>query len=304
MGDNRTHSADSRSRCTNLPGDAQRGLLCTGDPEAGTVPVGNVIGKARFIAWPPSRWGGVQQHQPADGIGRLGVPALPASWPQNSDPQVRPAHPGDLRCTATASARSPVSMRSVAVPAPVRWWWPSCVLGPNRLTSLAALDDSKKLNRSRAGAAVPADPPVCAGLSRGFHPVGRSGPPRCASRQHRGHAPRRGRTAAAARVRALRRLPGTGAADAVTAGDRRRCRGRVYRRAASVLAKVSRDRLMVRDGDRTPRIRLCRAQGLQHAGAHGRAGRLGARAASTATRLRMCGGLRDRCDAVADGRGE
>ncbi|KRD18195.1 S26 family signal peptidase [Mycobacterium sp. Root265] len=64
MGDNRTHSADSRSRCTNLPGDAQRGLLCTGDPEAGTVPVDNVIGKARFIAWPPSRWGGVSSTNP------------------------------------------------------------------------------------------------------------------------------------------------------------------------------------------------------------------------------------------------
>ncbi len=64
MGDNRTHSADSRSRCTNQPGDAQRGLLCTGDPEAGTVPVDNVIGKARFIAWPPSRWGGVSSVNP------------------------------------------------------------------------------------------------------------------------------------------------------------------------------------------------------------------------------------------------
>ena len=41
-----------------MPADAQRGLLCTGDPTAGTVPVDNVIGKARFIAWPPSRWGG------------------------------------------------------------------------------------------------------------------------------------------------------------------------------------------------------------------------------------------------------
>ncbi|KUI26892.1 signal peptidase I [Mycobacterium sp. GA-2829] len=64
MGDNRTHSADSRAHCTNLPGDAQRGLLCTGDPEAGTIPVDNVIGKARFIAWPPSRWGGVSSVNP------------------------------------------------------------------------------------------------------------------------------------------------------------------------------------------------------------------------------------------------
>lgn len=64
MGDNRTHSADSRAHCTNLPADAQRGLLCTGDPTAGTVPVDNVIGKARFIAWPPSRWGGISSVNP------------------------------------------------------------------------------------------------------------------------------------------------------------------------------------------------------------------------------------------------
>lgn len=64
MGDNRTHSADSRAHCTNTPTDAQRGLLCTGDPMAGTVPVDNVIGKARFIAWPPSRWGGVGSVNP------------------------------------------------------------------------------------------------------------------------------------------------------------------------------------------------------------------------------------------------
>ena len=64
MGDNRTHSADSRAHCANLPADAQRGLLCTGDPMEGTVPVHNVIGKAQFIAWPPSRWGGVDSVNP------------------------------------------------------------------------------------------------------------------------------------------------------------------------------------------------------------------------------------------------
>ena len=59
MGDNRTHSADSRAHCTSLPADLQKGVLCTGDPTSGTIPIDNVIGKARFIAWPPSRWGGV-----------------------------------------------------------------------------------------------------------------------------------------------------------------------------------------------------------------------------------------------------
>jgi signal peptidase I len=64
MGDNRTHSADSRFHCTNTPADAQRGVMCTGDPEAGTVPIANVIGKAQFIAWPPGRWGGVDSVNP------------------------------------------------------------------------------------------------------------------------------------------------------------------------------------------------------------------------------------------------
>ena len=40
---------------------------CTGDPNSGTVPVGNVIGKARFIVWPPSRWGGVGSVNPQQG---------------------------------------------------------------------------------------------------------------------------------------------------------------------------------------------------------------------------------------------
>ena len=44
MGDNRTHSADSRMHCTNMPTDIQRGLSCT-DPIAGTIPVDNVVGE-------------------------------------------------------------------------------------------------------------------------------------------------------------------------------------------------------------------------------------------------------------------
>jgi signal peptidase I len=49
MGDNRTHSADSRARCGNTPAEAKRGLLCTGDPMPGTVPIDNVIGKVRLV---------------------------------------------------------------------------------------------------------------------------------------------------------------------------------------------------------------------------------------------------------------
>jgi signal peptidase I len=64
MGDNRTHSADSRAHCIDNPADFQNGVKCTGDPMAGTIPLDNVIGKARFIAWPPSRWGGVGSVNP------------------------------------------------------------------------------------------------------------------------------------------------------------------------------------------------------------------------------------------------
>ena len=68
MGDNRTHSADSRAHCApNAAGDVQEGSICTGDPNAGTVPVDNVIGKARFIAWPPGRWGVVHAVNPQQG---------------------------------------------------------------------------------------------------------------------------------------------------------------------------------------------------------------------------------------------
>jgi signal peptidase I len=48
MGDNRTHSADSRAHCTSTPADALKGVLCTGDPMSGTIPVDNVIGKVRL----------------------------------------------------------------------------------------------------------------------------------------------------------------------------------------------------------------------------------------------------------------
>jgi signal peptidase I len=44
MGDNRTHSADSRVYCAHVQAHVERGVLCTGDPAAGTVPVDDVIG--------------------------------------------------------------------------------------------------------------------------------------------------------------------------------------------------------------------------------------------------------------------
>jgi signal peptidase I len=83
MGDNRNNSSDSRRHVD--------------DGSSGTIPVGNVIGKARVIVLPPSRWGGIDDHnpqitalggtagRPADG-GYLGAVLPPAvglllTWP-------------------------------------------------------------------------------------------------------------------------------------------------------------------------------------------------------------------------------
>ncbi|WP_285487274.1 signal peptidase I [Amycolatopsis taiwanensis] len=53
MGDNRNNSCDSR---------------CQGDGGSnGVVPVSDIIGKARFIVLPPSRWGGVSDINPQTG---------------------------------------------------------------------------------------------------------------------------------------------------------------------------------------------------------------------------------------------
>ncbi|OLF08447.1 signal peptidase I [Actinophytocola xinjiangensis] len=78
MGDNRSDSCDSRCQ--------------GGGGVRGVVPVDDVIGKARYIVLPPSRWQGVGDHNPQGGIPlALGAPAwqeglpaavgLLAAWP-------------------------------------------------------------------------------------------------------------------------------------------------------------------------------------------------------------------------------
>jgi signal peptidase I len=78
MGDNRSDSCDSRCQ--------------GGGGIRGVVPIDNVIGKARFIVLPPSRWQGVGDHNPQGGIPlaldapawQQGLPAgigLVAAWP-------------------------------------------------------------------------------------------------------------------------------------------------------------------------------------------------------------------------------
>ena len=78
MGDNRSDSCDSRCQ--------------GGGGIRGVVPIDNVIGKARYIVLPPSRWRGVGDHNPQAGIPMaIGAPAwqqglpaavgLLAAWP-------------------------------------------------------------------------------------------------------------------------------------------------------------------------------------------------------------------------------
>ncbi|MGQ0841683.1 signal peptidase I [Actinokineospora sp.] len=76
MGDNRANSSDSRFQ--------------GGGGVRGVVPLGKVIGKARYIVLPPSRWRGVGDHDPqqtpdlAAAAWQQGIPAgigLAAAWP-------------------------------------------------------------------------------------------------------------------------------------------------------------------------------------------------------------------------------
>ncbi|WP_375486521.1 signal peptidase I [uncultured Jatrophihabitans sp.] len=76
MGDHRTDSADSRYHCS---ADGQSGtsddLNC--DATESTVPVGNVIGKAFVIAWPPSRWRTLGTPSDFTSAAQAAGPALP-----------------------------------------------------------------------------------------------------------------------------------------------------------------------------------------------------------------------------------
>ena len=74
MGDNRNNSSDSRRHVD--------------DSTSGTIPLPNVIGKARAIVLPPSRWGGISDHNPQ--AVALGAPAVPTG---PAVPAARPAAP-------------------------------------------------------------------------------------------------------------------------------------------------------------------------------------------------------------------
>jgi signal peptidase I len=72
MGDNRNDSCDSR--CQGGGKDVNGGL-------DGVVPVDNVIGKARVIVLPPSRWRGIGDHDPQAQAVAIGAPAWQQGLP-------------------------------------------------------------------------------------------------------------------------------------------------------------------------------------------------------------------------------
>ncbi|MEO6087034.1 MAG: signal peptidase I [Umezawaea sp.] len=67
LGDNRNDSCDSR---------------CQGDGrEGGLVPIENVVGKARAVVLPPSRWQGVTDHNPQGQVVAMGAPGWQGALP-------------------------------------------------------------------------------------------------------------------------------------------------------------------------------------------------------------------------------
>ncbi len=126
MGDNRTHSADSRAHCTSTPADALKGILCTGDPDVGDR-AGDQChreGQIHRVAAVAMGWRGF-------GEPSAGPVAMATTWPPRT--VIRKASgfggsaPWSPRCTAAVWGRWPGWTRWAAAPAPARWWWrPVC----------------------------------------------------------------------------------------------------------------------------------------------------------------------------------
>ena len=150
----------------------------------------------------------------------------------------------------------------------------ACVLGPSRLESLAALDDSKKLTEKARERLFPLIRryalayhvvfiPSTEVDRRGVHVANIEGMRRAVAglSVRPGYVLSDGFRVPGLAVPSLPVIGGDAAAACIA--------------AASVLAKVSRDRLMVAMEDDHPGLWLRRAQGLQHPGAYAGAARLG-----------------------------
>lgn len=150
----------------------------------------------------------------------------------------------------------------------------ACVLGPGRIASLAALDDSKKLSEQAREKLFPL---ICRYAvayhvvfipsaevdRRGVHVANIEGMRRAVAglAVRPGYVLSDGFRVPGLPMPSLPVIGGDAAAACIA--------------AASVLAKVSRDRVMVCVGRRSPRVRFRGAQGLQHPGAQPGAGPIG-----------------------------
>ena len=166
----------------------------------------------------------------------------------------------------------------------------ACVLGPNRLESLAALDDSKKLNEKERERLFPLIRryalayhvvfiPSAEVDRRGVHVANIEGMRRAVAglSVRPGYVLSDGFRVPGLPMPSLPVVGGDAAAACIA--------------AASVLAKVSRDRLMVRWKPIIPGYGFAEHKGYSTAGPQRGAGRAGARAASTGTRSSTCARL-------------
>ena len=219
MGDNRTHSADSRVALHQHAGDVRAG--CGAPATRWPARCRSTMSSARRGSSPGRRRDGVavelgRSRSMNQGSGGLAGDLAAAS----GDPQVRRVCARwSRRCTAVGSARWPGSTRWAAAPARDRWWsrpacwartgwsaWPRSTTPRSspkgtrglfpliRRYALAYHVVSSRRPRSTVGACT--------------WPISRA----CAARS---------RASAAPGIRAVRRIPGAGAAGAVAAGDRR-----------------------------------------------------------------------------------
>ena len=116
-------------------------MLCTGDPDGG-----DGAGRQRHRQGQVHRVAAVAMGWCGFGQPPAGSVAMATTWPPRT--VIRKSGgcaPWNPRCTAAVWDRWPAWTRWAAAPAPARWWWRPACLSPNRLESLAALDDSKKL---------------------------------------------------------------------------------------------------------------------------------------------------------------
>ena len=206
----------------------------------------------------------------------------------NGDPEVvRPAHVGVRAVPGRAGARGG-SRRggpgACAGPLVVA----ACVLGPNRLESLAALDDSKKLNEKERERLFP----LIRRYALAFHVVFIPSAEVDRRGVHVANIEGMRRAVAGLPVRPGYvlsdgfRVPGLPAPSLpVIGGDA----AAACIAAASVLAKVSRDRLMVEMESEHPGYGFAEHKGYSTP-AHSAALADWARAASTGTRSSMCAG--------------